>query len=213
MQYQAEGQHLTGQRAAEDAATGADNCNTCVITASLDSQYQVVRGACVVRSRNACKHSTQILAFNAGYLPSCTCQRRTAMQMTRGASCISAHGGCPPERLLESASKEALHLATVDAARTAHQYFAHGVRCSCKSVLRQRSTTNAAVKRMPGQYFGHMTAYLQCLAGQTSCMSCCSPKFGRGCLRVAFIGSQKHKVRYDYIKTQTSNKEGFTHPL
>ena len=76
--YQAEGQHLTGQRVAEDAATSADNCNTCVITASLDPQDQTIRGACVVRSRNACKHSTQcwLSVFERlAYLPSCTCQR------------------------------------------------------------------------------------------------------------------------------------------
>ena len=52
------------------------------------------------------------------------------MQMTRGAYCISAHGGCPTQRLPESVSKEALRLAAIDAARTAHQYVAHGARFS-----------------------------------------------------------------------------------
>ena len=71
---------------------------------------------------------------------------------------------------------------------------------------------------MPGQSYGHVTAYLQSPTlqgkqGLLSCVSCCSPKCSKGCLRVAFNERHKRKARYAYTEMQTSNKEGFTHPL
>ena len=138
------------------------------------------------------------------------------MQITRGAHCISAHEACPTQRLLESVSKEALHLAAIDAARTAHQYVAHGARIPYQSILATDRNIGQAcdkiVKRMPGQYYGRMTAHLHCSC--TVCHTSCSPNFGAKLGRsVAFVESREPKARYAYTETQTSNKEGFTCPL